>query len=195
MRLTLFSTNLKLVEAWKNEFKKILTLSNEITILDSDLVELESHDILVTAGNSFGIMDGGIDLAVRNLLGYEIQRRVQKEITFHYGGIQPVGSALLVDTNNDHFPILMYLPTMVFPGPVGPPNVFYSFRAALTKANLYFKNMGIDDGSIACCGLASLTGKVPVDIVAREMLRAYQSHTQIRFNDWQDTTNHFEKLE
>ena len=40
--------------------------------------------------NSFGLMDGGIDLEIRNYFGMKIQYNVQKRIQKDFFGEQPI---------------------------------------------------------------------------------------------------------
>ena len=45
-------------------------------------------------------MDGGLDLAIRNELGFAIEQKVQEVIVQKYHGELPVGCAEIVDTND-----------------------------------------------------------------------------------------------
>src|SRR4051794_12744556 len=57
-------------------------------------------DALVSPANSFGIMDGGLDLAIRDQLGFTVQDRIQEIIVDRYHGEMPVGCAEIVETND-----------------------------------------------------------------------------------------------
>src|SRR5436853_7809956 len=59
---------------------------------------LPSFDCVATAGNSFGLMDAGMDLAVLKFFGVHIQERIQKKILEDFCGEQPVGTAFIVET-------------------------------------------------------------------------------------------------
>ena len=50
-----------------------------------------SFDCVATAGNSFGLMDAGMDLAVLKFFGVELQGVIQKRIIEEFYGEQPVG--------------------------------------------------------------------------------------------------------
>ena len=56
---------------------------------------LPSFDCVATAGNSFGLMDAGMDLAVLKFFGTQIQERIQKRILEDYCGEQPVGTSFI----------------------------------------------------------------------------------------------------
>jgi O-acetyl-ADP-ribose deacetylase (regulator of RNase III) len=62
--------------------------------------ELEEFDCMVSAANSFGLMDGGVDLAIFCYFGVELMDRVQERIIRGYLGEQHVGTSLIVETGN-----------------------------------------------------------------------------------------------
>src|SRR5882672_4248054 len=76
---------------------------------------LPSFDCVATAGNSFGLMDAGMDLAVLKFFGTQIQERIQKQIFDDYCGEQPVGSAFVVETGRVDHPYVAHAPTMRIP--------------------------------------------------------------------------------
>src|SRR5204862_2581392 len=89
-------------------------------------------DAMVSPANSFGIMDGGLDLAIRGAIGGDIQRRVQAVIIERHHGELPVGAAEVVETENERWPFLVIAPTMRVPEPVSNTlNAYLAFRAAL----------------------------------------------------------------
>ena len=161
MILTLFDRNEKMCEAWEREFQKI----ENVKILHTDLENLPGHEYLVTAGNSYAIMDGGIDLAVRNKFGIELQDRVQYEAARRFKGCIPVGSYVCVDMWKTDFYYLIYAPTMELPMAIPQSNIYAAMSAIIRD----FKNAK----SIACCGLGTLSGRVPLDVAARVMKEAY----------------------
>lgn len=73
-------------------------------------------DCFVTAGNSFGMMDGGIDGHVNYFFDY-IQHRVQQEIGRLWRGECPVGASVMVPVgkNDMKCKYLCYAPTMRTP--------------------------------------------------------------------------------
>ena len=76
MQITLFDRNPEMYDAWRMAFNGI----PDVAIINTSLDKLPEHDCLVTAGNSFGAMSGGIDLGVRDYFGYEMQALIQLEI-------------------------------------------------------------------------------------------------------------------
>jgi len=92
----------------------------------------ETGDAAVSPANSFGRMDGGIDLAYRNHFGLHIERTVRTVIENDFGGELPVGRAVIVPTGNRRIPRLVVAPTMRRPGDISETeNAYLAMRAAL----------------------------------------------------------------
>jgi O-acetyl-ADP-ribose deacetylase (regulator of RNase III) len=91
-------------------------------------------DAVVSPANSYGWMDGGIDLDYRTFFGRELERRLQAEIGA-LGGELPVGSAIAVPTGHTDIAWVIAAPTMRVPESVaGTMNVYAACRAALRLA-------------------------------------------------------------
>lgn len=133
-------------------------------------------DAMVSPANSFGFMDGGLDLAIRNTLGEQIQQRVQGAIQVRYHGELPVGSALIVETQHQSWPYLIVAPTMRLPADVSDSlNAYLAFRAILLEIKRF--NVGHPDHpirSVLCPGLATGVGGMAAEFCAVQMWEAYQ---------------------
>jgi hypothetical protein len=79
-RLILVDPQCQLCECWKQQF---LGLSH-VEIVNWRFEDLEECDCMVSAANSFGLMDGGVDLAITDYFGVELKYRVQKTIIRAY---------------------------------------------------------------------------------------------------------------
>lgn len=164
LELTLFDINKDLCEDWEKYFFGY----KNVNIVNTTLDKLESHDILVTAGNSYGIMTGGIDYYVNKLCKFKAQTLVQTAID-NYWGLLPVGKFVTVDIDKltkGQFKILVYAPTMETPKKIPADNVFktlYPIIETYRETNL----------TLACPGLGSATGGIPLDVVAKQMKLAY----------------------
>jgi O-acetyl-ADP-ribose deacetylase (regulator of RNase III) len=75
-------------------------LHPEVQIVYGRFETLSAFDCIVTAANSFGLMDAGIDRAVMKFFGEQVMHTVQKKILEDYLGEQPVGTCLLIPTNH-----------------------------------------------------------------------------------------------
>ena len=65
----------QLVDAWARAF----AVYPEIDPIAGDYFQ-RSADAIVSPANSFGIMDGGLGLAIRDQLGYSIQGKIQSVV-------------------------------------------------------------------------------------------------------------------
>lgn len=132
-------------------------------------------DAMVSPANSFGVMDGGLDLYIRDALGVEVQARVQKRILRDSHGELPVGQAVLVDTEDARWPRLVVAPTMRVPESVAHTvNAYLVFRAVLlclARFNAANPESPID--SVVCPGLCTGIGAMDFERSATQMRMAY----------------------
>jgi O-acetyl-ADP-ribose deacetylase (regulator of RNase III) len=169
MRLILCDLHGTLADAWRREFAGW----PEVEVRAGDLLEI-SADAYVSPANSYGWMDGGIDLALRDRFGHEIQDAVQERIEA-LGGRLPVGEAIVVETGDDEVPYLICAPTMVVPSWVAETNHAYLAMGALLRAAGDF-NQG-HPGAIETIGIPGLctgTGGMPPQVAARQMRAAWE---------------------
>src|SRR5688500_3344085 len=109
-RLILVDPNPQIVEAWREYFDH-----PSVEVVAARFEQLPAYDCMVSAANSFGLMDGGVDLAITRFFGYELMDRVQQRIIRDYFGEQPVGTSMLVETGHPAHPWLAHTPTMRIP--------------------------------------------------------------------------------
>lgn len=123
-------------------------------------------DAVVSPANSFGFMDGGVDLAYSQAFGWQVQQRLQGEINKLPFGELLVGQALAVPTDDAAIPWLIAAPTMRIPGIIRDPLVIYlASRAAMFQAaDLKLK-------SIAFPGMGTGTGGISFDLAAKLMIQ------------------------
>jgi O-acetyl-ADP-ribose deacetylase (regulator of RNase III) len=94
-------------------------------------------------------MDGGLDAAIRDQLGFTVQQRVQRAIVDQHHGELPIGSAVSVETGDERWPVMIAAPTMRVPENVAQTlNAYLAFRAVL----LVCKRAGIASSSAAASG-------------------------------------------
>jgi O-acetyl-ADP-ribose deacetylase (regulator of RNase III) len=150
-RILLVDRERALVRAWTAAFA------------DDDAVEVHEDDFfarpadaMVSPANSFGIMDGGLDLAIRATLGFQAQDAAQAVIRERHHGELPVGSAEVVASGDARWPWLVIAPTMRVPENVAHTlNPYLAFRAALLAVA---RHGGIR--SLVCPGLGTGIGGV-----------------------------------
>ena len=83
-----------------------------------------SVDCVVSPANSFGLMDGGFDLAITEYFGEQLQNRVQQYIVDNYFGEQPVGTSFIIASGHPGYS-LIHTPSMRTPQIVKDPLVIY----------------------------------------------------------------------
>jgi O-acetyl-ADP-ribose deacetylase (regulator of RNase III) len=169
----------KMVEAWEKSFESI----EEIRISQGDIMK-EKCDAIISPANSFGFMDGGIDLIYSLFFGWQLQERLQKSIVEQYDGELPVGQALIMETNNEEIPYLISAPTMRLPADVSDSvNAYLAFRASILAVKRFNQTSDKPITSVLCPGLCTATGKMPYTRAARQMAIAYRNAalSQIKF--------------
>lgn len=160
-----------MARAWEATFDRV----RGVSIVAGDILDGEA-DALVSPANSFGYMDGGIDLAYRRYLGHGIEAKLQQRIAAEHFGELPVGSALIVATDHDAFPYLIAAPTMRVPEHIQDSvNVYLAFRAALI-AVLSHNALGAKPiRSLRAPALGTGVGRMPLSRAAFQMRAAYDS--------------------
>ena len=163
MKIILYDINEEMVIEWEEAFK-----GTDVEVKNESFANMRATYI-VTAGNSYGHMSGGIDLAVRNYFGFRIQDAVQWQIIEQFGGKLPVGNYTIVDTHDETKPYLVYAPTMEKPQMIDSTDVFYVACKLFKLAN-QICNIG---DTFAICGLGTSCGGIRPQICAEMMRKAY----------------------
>lgn len=159
-------------------------------------------DCVVSAANSFGLMDGGVDQCITDYFGVQMMHRVQNRIIGQFAGEQPVGTSIIVhgltdemvgtEKRFDRVKYVAHTPTMRVPRDVGgTDNAYTAMKAALLAVRNH--NMMIDSGMIQGArintlvtpGLATLAGRMPFDKAANQMaLATYHVMNPPKMIDW-----------
>jgi O-acetyl-ADP-ribose deacetylase (regulator of RNase III) len=148
MQILLVDREPAMVRAWRTAFED----RDDVEVIEDDYFARPAA-AMVSPANSFGIMDGGLDAAIRDVLGFVVQRRAQRVIVERHHGELPVGCAELVDTDDERWPTLAIAPTMRVPESVHQTlNAYLAFRAVLLACKR------ADIGSVVCCGLGTGIG-------------------------------------
>ena len=137
---------------------------------------LSKFDCMVSPANSFGFMDGGVDLAITQFFGINLMHRVQAHIIRHFLGEQPVGTSFIIPTGHEEHPFLAHSPTMRVPMTIRTTDYVYkAMWATLLAVRQHNENSGIKIKTLACPGLGTLTGCVSPRSAARQMSIAYRN--------------------
>lgn len=139
--------------------------------------DLPRYDCMVSAANSFGLMDGGVDFAISQFFGWDLRERVQARIIAEYLGEQPVGTSMIVETNHVDHPYVAHTPTMRVPMPISDTdNVYLAMSAMLRAVHDHNRTVKPPISIVACPGLGTTTGRVPFEDAARQMSQAYRCY-------------------
>jgi len=124
-------------------------------------------DCLVSPANAYGIMTGGFDAAISDILGWGFQGKVQQYIKDNFYGEQPVASSFLIKTDIPELS-LIHTPTMRYPSVIKDDLiVYYSMRSTLICAL---------ENNVSCIVIpvfGGLCGGVPAEVAAIRMKEAY----------------------
>lgn len=147
--------------------------SNEkdVTVVCEDLHDFLQHsqvECIVSPANSYGLMDGGFDLAISAEFGWDLQTRVQEYIVEHYKGEQPIGSSFIIDIGINDMK-LIHTPTTRIPFPVKDPMIVY--QCMRTTLMVALENHVESIVIPAFCGEY---GDVSTKVIARLMYEAYK---------------------
>ncbi len=159
------------------ENEDVILVNNELsTFLKNNKVQC-----VVSPANSFGLMDGGYDLALTNWYGNQLQERVQQYILDNFYGEQPVATSFIIYTGKDN-QYLIHTPTMRTPQKIVDPFVIYQcMRTTLITANKY------NIESILIPMFGGSVGHVEPEIVSKMMYLAYkQIMNPPKRIDWND---------
>lgn len=160
-----------MADAWRKLFRGIPA----VVIVEGDILE-GPCDAVVSPANSFGFMDGGIDLAYRRFFGLDLQSRVQAKIQNEFYGELPVGQATVVSTGYDAIPYLVAAPTMRVPDRIEDTvNVYLACRAALLVVLAHNHGTSRPINSVRVPALGTGIGAMPLARAAHQMHAAYVS--------------------
>jgi O-acetyl-ADP-ribose deacetylase (regulator of RNase III) len=160
-----------MADAWRKLFRGMPA----VVIVEGDILE-GPCDAVVSPANSFGFMDGGIDLAYRRFFGLDLQSRVQAKIQNEFYGELPVGQATVVSTGYDAIPYLVAAPTMRVPDRIEDTvNVYLACRAALLVVLAHNHGTSRPINSVRVPALGTGIGAMPLARAAHQMHAAYVS--------------------
>lgn len=179
-KLILVGVDRNLCSAWEEAFAEF----DKVEVVFSLFQKVETYDCMVSAANSFGLMDGGIDGAITHYFGDDLQKRVQAYIIENYLGEQPVGTSFIIETGHPKHPYLAHTPTMRIPKPINKTDGVYLAMRAMLLAVYHFNKIEKRIGTVLCPGLGTLTGKVWPKDAAHQMAQAYR--TILSPPDWID---------
>jgi O-acetyl-ADP-ribose deacetylase (regulator of RNase III) len=181
MKIQLVDRNKEMCNQWGFYFKDC----KDVIIHCGDFFSLKT-DCVVSPSNSFGYMDGGLDMAISKKIGWQVQEKIQNKIQEKYFGEILVGQAELIETDFSEIPFCISAPTMRVPMILKENvNVYLASKAIF---NLLKKQDKIKTVTIS--GLGTGVGQLPYDLCAKQMKKAYDDIwlNKIKFpTSWRDS--------
>lgn len=173
MKFILVDPNPNVCKAWGKYFKDL----PDVEIANTYFEKLPQFDCMVSAANSFGIMDGGVDAAITRYFGTQLMLRVQERIIDKFLGEQPVGTSTIVETKHEEHPYLAHTPTMRVPEDIThTDNVYLAMWAMLREVRNHNRTSDHKIEVVACPGFGTGYGQVPFGEAARQMSVAYKHY-------------------
>jgi len=193
-KLILSAISEDLFEAFKKHFAQF----PQVEVVFKPFEQTE-FDCVVSAANSFGLMDGGVDQCITDYFGVQMMNRVQEAVLKEYYGEQPVGTSMIVRGNenfewqdiNAELPMekrflkknkyVAHTPTMRIPMNINQTSYVYSaMKAMLIAVEKHneevdeFKKHNIENHNtridvVVCPGLGTNAGRVPAEEAAKMM--------------------------
>ncbi len=148
----------------KDYFEMFMNIKDRISIVKGDITLIEA-DAIVNPSNSYGVMGGGVALAIKRRGGEEIEREAMAKAPI------PVGSAVVTTAGRLNARAVIHASTMAEPAQrIGLEEVRLAMRAALRAAAEHgFK-------SVAFPGMGTGVGGVAKDEAAMAMLQEIKAH-------------------
>jgi len=160
----------ELVEAWQTAFAG---WGDAIELHEGRFQDrLGDFDALVSPGNSYGQMNGGIDGAISAAFP-RVQKAVWDVIAERHHGYQPVGTAEVVETGDERCLYLVHAPTMRIPMRLTG-ELDIAVHDAMWAALLALERHGGRAKTLACPGLGTGYGAVSPARAAQLMSAAYR---------------------
>ena len=169
MKIFLLDRKQNMVKCWNKYFS---TIDNVEVVYDDFENFMDTHNVecVVSPANSFGLMDGGYDLAITKWFGNSLMKKVQKYIIDNFCGEQPVATSFLIDTGYKNIK-LIHTPTMREPDAIKEPLVIYQcMRTTLIEAIKY------EVDSIVIPAFGGACGALDYELIAKMM---YQGFNQV----------------
>ncbi|ODV91336.1 hypothetical protein CANCADRAFT_3044 [Tortispora caseinolytica NRRL Y-17796] len=168
----------------------------EVQIVQGTLEDVHSDvDCIVSPANSYGIMEGGFDLAISNLFANKntdivsFGKHIRSHLFAHHHGHLPVGTTTIIDLN--HLPnslncrYLALTPTMRVPSRIQDPHRVYECTWSLLNAVSSHDSIK----TLILSGLGTGVGGVDPDTCAFQMFTAMRHFMQAASRSVDDHTN------
>ena len=201
LKIILTAVNDGLADAWHRHCGDL----PDVTVHLGSIFDV-TCDAIVSPANSFGFMDGGIDMIYSRRFGWEVQEKLQEAIRVRHHGELLVGAADIVETGDEAFPYVIAAPTMRVPHVLGyTVNPYLAARAVLLLIKHGTMPYGAFAGervstlvqSVAFPGLGTGVGRVGPNMCAHQVRQAIEevlTGPSTFPTSWDDATRRHKKM-
>jgi O-acetyl-ADP-ribose deacetylase (regulator of RNase III) len=192
LKLVLVDPKPAMCLAWSRHFDGL----PDVEVVAAYFEGIPQFDCVVSAANSFGLMDGGVDAAIIRFFSPALMDAVQGRILDEYRGEQSVGTSMIVETGHPEHPFIAHTPTMRVPMEIAhTDNVYRAMWAMLLAIRWHNRRHARPIETVVCPGLGTGVGRVPFSEAARQMALAYGHYLQPpRSIDWRFADTRQERI-
>ena len=179
-----------IVESVKNKLGKHAGYKFSFSSVDIENIDDMQYDVCVSTANSYGEIQGGIDMKYyMSLGGKKLQQYIYNVIMKNYAGEILVGESCLIDLNKvreladqdndnttDVLPrYLLLCPTMTLPGDVSNTRNAYYFTRAMIRGLKNMQRVGIKFKTVICPVPCVAVGMMDPIIAANQISIAFDA--------------------
>ena len=143
------------------EFDKYLKKYSNTSYYFCDFADInDKFDCIVSPGNSYGLMDGGMDGAINRYFSDvdNFIQNIQQQLLNLCGGYQQTGTCTLLNTRSTKCKYIAHCPTMHIPMCINDLNVIYNCYWNLLTTIYYHNNNNNNNNkdkikNVLCIGL------------------------------------------
>lgn len=159
----------------------------------------EPFECIVSPGNSFGLMDGGVDGIIKSYFKHidNFIIKVQTSLLNQVGGFHQPGSCTMIDVTNDHVncQFIAHCPTMIVPMKITDYSIIYwciwNFLISIHKHNINNPTNKIK--TVVCPCLGTGVGRFEYEYFIKLFelaLENYENYIELMKTDFTNT-NHY----
>ena len=160
--------NKKVVRAMEKQFSDIMN----VQVMRCPLLQISKADCIVCPGNSFGIINDGIEKSITTLIK-DSKERIRNVINGIYYGEQPVGTSIIINTFDKNYTHLAYIPIKRHTNDKIATNTPYIIFRSLLTSILNHNKMSDNKIYTILCPVFGVTDETSAREVARQLRIAY----------------------
>lgn len=192
----------------KEEYNQYLSKYNNISYHFGDFIELENQfDCIVSSGNSYGLMDGGLDGAINRYIDDidNFNNYIQSKLIKKVGGYNQEGNCVLIQLPSKKCNYLAHCSTMHIPTIITDLKIIYNCYWNLIAKIYKYNNPCINRikiKNVVCCPLGTGVGNVSHNISLQLLNLAIENFINVQLLsktnnyiiNWEYANNQYAKI-